>query len=360
MKNIKNQNFNNQNAIIRVDFNCPIKNGKVLDSFRIDQTIETFRYLLNSGIKKVIVLTHLGRPKSKYELDLSLKPVVAYFKEKMISLGFYNLKIKLLDYNDDFSKCLLQAQAAENGIVFFENIRFWDKEKQGDEKFSRQIAGLGVKYINDAFSVCHRNHASVTGVAQILPSYSGLLLSREIEEINQAIENPQRPAIAIVGGAKLDTKIPVLEALIKKYDKILVGGLVAVELEKNKEKLDSDIKKNLGKKIILPLGYMDKDKKDIDLESAQKFAQIIQQAKTILWNGPLGKFEEKPYHKGSQVVGKAVAQSNAYKITGGGETNELLKLLGVFEKIDFISTGGGAMLQYIGGEKLPGIEVLRN
>ncbi|MBU2025602.1 MAG: phosphoglycerate kinase [Patescibacteria group bacterium] len=357
LKTLKDINLSGKNVILRVDFNCPIKNQKVLNTFRMDMTIETFRYLLDKKAGKIIVLTHLGRPQGRPAAEFSLKPIVEIFKKRMAGLGSGKEEVKLIDYNKDIRRCVKQAQAIKQGVVFLENIRFWEEEEQGDEKFSQELAGLGELYVNDAFSVCHRSHSSVTGIAKVIPARAGLLLEEELKKITEAVENPKRPAAAIVGGAKLETKIPILEHLAKKYDKVLVGGLIAVEL--CREKAREVLEKLPRDKVILPGGYVDSGRHDIDEESAQRFSRELEGAGTILWNGPMGMFEKEPFDQGSRIVGQAVVGSGAYTLAGGGETIEMLETFGLLEKMDFVSTGGGAMLEYIGGKKLPGIEILK-
>ncbi|MBD3238801.1 MAG: phosphoglycerate kinase [Candidatus Moranbacteria bacterium] len=358
IKNILGLNLARTNVILRVDFNCPIEKDQVLDSFRIDQTLKTFAYLLNAGVNKIVVITHLGRPQGAYDLNYSIKPVVNYFKQSIHKIGFPD-QVELIDYQESIQENLSQAQASTSRIVFLENIRFWKQEKQPSLEFAKLIANLGFVFINDAFGASHRNHVSVATLGHYLPAYAGLLVKQEIDQIQYILENPERPALAIVGGAKLETKIPVLKLLVRKYDQVLVGGLIAVEIQKNPAKLKQELNASQIKKIILPQGYSDQSQKDIDSETIQLFCDYIEKAKTILWNGPMGKFEEKPYDQGSLTVAKAVAQSKAYKIAGGGETNDLLDQAQVFQQMDFVSTGGGAMLEYISGSKLPGLEILK-
>lgn len=344
-------------VLLRVDFNCPTKDGNLLDTFRIDRTIPTVLRLLENGAEKIIILSHLGRPDGKFSKDFSLEPVARYFSERLAEGNSpATAEAALVPYNADINVCLEQVAAAPSGIVFLENIRFWAEEEAGDKAFAQKLAAAADVFVNDAFSACHRAHASITGIPQNIPGYAGLLLAEEITQIGKAVENPAHPAVAIVGGAKLETKMPVLEKLAAKYDKVLVGGLIAVELEKdeaNRAKLPSDV-------VVLPTGYVDQEKRDIDQKSAEAFAGIIKEAKTILWNGPMGKFEEQPFDLATKVVGQAVAENSAaYVVVGGGETIEALNAVGIFKEVDFVSTGGGAMLEFIGGAELPGIAALK-
>jgi phosphoglycerate kinase len=359
IKSIRNTNlsFAKRAVILRVDFNCPIKQGQVLDDFRIEQAIKTVVFLINAGVEKIVMISHLGRPKGSYNLNYTLRPVIANFSEKLTKMGLERMPIEMIDYSLELNSSIKEILSLEKGIVFLENIRFWSEEEKGDEEFAKKLANLGSVFINDAFGVSHRDHASVSKLAKFLPAYAGILLEDEIQNVRQAVKNPQRPAIAIVGGAKLETKIPVLKTLVKKYDKILIGGLSAVELRQNK-RLFNEISKGYQDKLVLAKGFVGKGDLDIDKKTIKEFEEIIKSAKTILWNGPMGKFEEKPYHKGSKGVAKAIAKADAFTITGGGETNDMLKEFGTFDDMSFISTGGGAMLELISGNKMPGIEGL--
>lgn len=359
LKTIDKNDVSNKTVVLRVDFNCPIKKGQVLDTYRIDRSLDTIQYLFNNGVKKIVILAHLGRPNGKFKKSLSLAPIVAVFANRMADFGLGDFNIKLLKYKKDVGECVAEANKIKNRVTFLPNIRFWKEEIENNEDFSKKLAELGEIFVNDAFSVAHRLHASVVGIPKYLPSYAGFLLATEVKQIEETIKHPVSPAVAVIGGVKLETKIPVLKSLAKNYDKILVGGLIAVELQKESPAAKELLKHFSAGKLILPLGYKDEKKRDINEETAQKFAKIIASAKTILWNGPLGKFEEAPFDKGSKIVGQAVAESKAYTMAGGGETNALLKILGIFDKIDFVSTGGGAMLKLIGEGELPGVKVLR-
>ena len=357
LKTIHNIDVRGKAVVLRVDFNCPTEKGKLLDTFRIDRTIPTVKHLLGKGAEKIVIISHLGRPDGAFQKDFSLAPIVRYFSEHLAEGVSLAAEATLVPHDADIKKCIEDVAKIFRGIVFLENIRFWKEEEAGDEGFAGQLAGMGEIFVNDAFSACHRAHASISGIPKYIPGYAGLLLAEEIEQIGRAVEDPARPAVAIVGGAKLETKMPVLKKLAEKYDKVLVGGLIAVEL-------DSDAKSRAelpGEVVILPTGYVDDKKRDIDQTSAEVFAEIIKGAKTILWNGPMGKFEEKPFDYATKVVGDAVAEANknAYTVIGGGETIEAANMAGIFDKVDFVSTGGGAMLELIGGAKLPGIEALK-
>jgi phosphoglycerate kinase len=273
---------------------------------------------------------------------------------------------------------------SESLVVLWENIRFWPEEEKNSIAFARALVKGQDIFINEAFSASHRAHASIVGTAELLPAYAGLRLAEEVREIFQLMTRKASPSVAIVGGAKIETKIPVLKALAKYYDKIILGGKVAIEygelmdeVLKNSDpetrlreasdgqansglKVQDDKNARWNKKIILPSDYLGKDKFDIDEKSALEFAKIIRSAKKILWNGPMGKFEDKKYRLGSKIVAQAVVKNKkALRLSGGGDTVELLEELRLQRQAGFVSTGGGAMLDYIAYGTLPGIEKLK-
>jgi phosphoglycerate kinase len=238
----------------------------------------------------------------------------------------------------------------ENEILLLENVRFYPGDEINDEEFSRKLAEGFEIFVNDAFAVCHRNQASVTGVTKFLPSFAGLRLQKEIEEMEKIKNDFTRPAVAIIGGAKIETKLPVIKFFEAKYENVLVGGKIA------NEALDQKIE--FSEKVILPVDFID-DRLDIGPKTLDNFKKIIFTAKTIVWNGPTGKFEDEKYALSTNEVLKSVLESNAYKVVGGGETLEVLEKNKVMDKIDFVSTGGGAMLEYLSGKPMPGIDALK-
>ncbi|HEX7586359.1 MAG TPA: phosphoglycerate kinase, partial [Patescibacteria group bacterium] len=223
-------------------------------------------------------------------------------------------------------------------------------EEKNDSEFAAALSENFDVFVNDAFSVCHRDQASVTGVAKILPSYAGLWLKKEIENLDKIKKNPAKPAVAIIGGAKIETKLPLIKKFEETYDHILVGGKIANEA--------MDQKIQFSSKVILPLDLAE-DRLDIGPKTIEKFKEIISLAKTIVWNGPMGKFEEKPYNIGTEEILETVIKSGAFTLMGGGESAQILEENNAMDKISFVSTGGGAMLEYLSGNKLPGIEVLK-
>ena len=239
-------------------------------------------------------------------------------------------------------------------IALLENLRFYKQEQENDLEFAKKLAKLGDVYVNDAFAVCHRKHASVIGIPKFLPSCAGILLEREIRVLQKIMRNPEKPLIAIIGGKKVETKINFIDKISRIADFVLIGNLLRDELKEKKIKL------RFSKKIIFAIDGILSDKKELDIgpKTIKIFKEKITTAKTIFWNGPLGKTEEKKFAKGSLVIAKAIIKSNAYSLAGGGETIAFLKQQDLIDEFDYISTGGGAMLEFLSNEPLPGLEVL--
>ncbi len=283
---------------MRCDFNVPLdEKGAILDDFRIKQTLPTIRYLFKRGAK-IILISHLGRP-SGIDSRYSLKPVERRLEE------------------------LLKQK-----ITLLENLRFNKGEQENSKDFAQELAKLGDIYINDAFSVCHRKHASIVSLPKLLPSAAGLLLQKEVKMLSRIIEKPKRPLVVIIGGVKAKTKRKLLKKFQEQADHLLLGGKIG------------------GPGL------------DIAPKTIKQFSEIIKNAKTILWSGPLGKIEDKRYMKGSLAVAKAIIKSSAFSVVGGGDTNAFLAKHGLRDKFGYVSTGGGAMLEFLSGNKLPGLEAL--
>jgi len=353
MKKIQEAQLENKKVLLRVDFNVALENGRVKEGFKIAATKETVEYLLEKKAK-VALISHLGRPAHIATQNVAGKP--EGFDEKLslsqITDDVQNiLGVKIKFINDCLGESIEENlnNLKDDEILLLENVRFYSGDEENDNDFSQKLSDGFDIFVNDAFSVCHRDQASVTGVAEILPSYAGLRLQKEIEEMEKIKNSFERPAVAIIGGAKIETKLPVIKFFEEKYDYVLVGGKIA------NEALDQKIE--FSKKVILPTDFID-DRLDIGEKTLTKFKEIISQAKAIVWNGPTGKFEEEKYAVSSNEVLRAVLNSEAYTIVGGGETLEILEKNNAIDKISFVSTGGGAMLKYLGGEKMPGIEAL--
>ncbi|MFA6383247.1 MAG: phosphoglycerate kinase [Parcubacteria group bacterium] len=342
MRKIQDADVKNKKVLVRADFNVTVENGKSKETFKIAACKESIKYLLGKGAK-VALISHLGRPDGKINPEFSLGQI----KNEIEAI--LEVKIKFIDdcVGEKVGVGLDSLLGGEAALL--ENVRFYPGEEANDNQFSKSLAYNFDIFINDAFSVSHRDQASVTGVTKFLPSYAGFWLQKEIENLDKAKNNPEHPAVAIIGGAKIETKLPVIGKLEENYDFVLVGGKIANEAK------DQDM--SFSEKVILPIDYAG-DRLDIGPETIKKFKEIIAFAKTIVWNGPLGKFEEKPYDTGTNEVLKAVMESGAFVLMGGGESVEILEEQDAMEKISFVSTGGGAMLEYMSGKELPGIKAL--
>jgi len=328
-------------VIVRCDFNCPLScSGEIIDDFRIKASIPTIKYLVEKKAK-VILISHLGRPEGNVIENLRLSGVA-----KSLS-SYLNFPVKktmdcISDKTRETAESLLPKE-----VLLLENLRFYKEEKLNDENFAKKLSLFADIYINDAFGVCHRKHASVSKITNFLPSFSGLLLEKEVKTLTEVTKNPKRPLIAIFGGAKIETKKSVINKFLEIADFVLVGGKIAREVDFSNSKL------------VLATDYIGGGL-DIGPETQKKFKELISTAGTIVWNGPMGYFEKKEYEMGTIEIAQAIFKNNGFKIAGGGETLYVISKYNAFEKIDFISTGGGAMLKFLAGENLPGIIPLKN
>ncbi len=340
MKSLKDFEVAGKRVLVRCDFNVPMDHqGNILDDFRIQKSLPTIEYLVRNKAK-VILMTHLGNPGGKIDTSLKLDSV----KEKLSEL----LGEPVIKANDCIGE-EVKAEAAglkEGQVLLLENLRFHEGEEQNDMEFSKELAELGQMYINDAFSESHRAYASMVGVLQYLPHGAGLLLEEEVKNLRKVLENPEHPLVVLVGGAKAETKAKFIGNISKVADVVLVNGLIKKELSRSPENL-------MG-----PEG--DLEALDIDQETIDAFSAKISTAQTVVWNGPFGKFEDGQHAKGTRALAKAVIESGAFSVVGGGETIEFLGQEGMLDQFSHVSTGGGAMLDYLSGEKLPGLKALEN
>ncbi len=341
----------NKRVLLRVDFNVSMTNNSlsISDDARIKQSLPTIQKLLEKN-NKLILVSHLGRPTGR-DSKFSLKIVA----DKLQSF-LPNNKVTLID---DFTD--LPPQQPDE-IFLLENIRFYPEEKSNDPKFAKKLAGLADIYVNDAFGVSHRQDTSVVGIPKLLPSYGGLLLKKELEMISKVIDNPQKPFIAIIGGIKAETKLKFIERLKSLADYILIGsGLIKDIPADQKIILPLDVVNEKGEvKKISELKPEDKAL-DIGPETEARFGSLIGQAKTIVWNGPVGNFENENFRRGTEFIYYAITQNTtAHSVVGGGETIAAISKEEYLEKITHLSTGGGAMLEYIENGTLPGIEALKH
>lgn len=389
MKSIKNiENIKNKRVILRLDLNVPIKNGKITDANRIDKVMPTIEFLLKKKAK-IIIISHVGRPKGKIVKELSLDLVSLYIKSKIkkeVSL----LKENIFNLNkEDIFK------SSKNEVILLENIRFYPEEEANDDKFSKKLASLGEIYVNDAFSCSHRNHASVSKITKYLPSYSGIQIKTEVDALNKITSEIKKPITCIIGGSKISTKINIIKNLIPKFDSIIIVGAMANNIfkfkglsigksvyekdidnliqeiftyaEKNKCKIyfPKDVK--IGKKLndkSYEKDFKDIEDDDIILDVGRKtlleIKKIIDDSSTILWNGPLGYFENENFSLGSVEVAKYIANrgNKIFSVVGGGDTVAVINSLNMKDKFNFVSTAGGAFLEYLEGKVLPGIKAL--
>lgn len=341
LKKIQDADVAGKKVLLRVDFNVSIENERVKENFKILAAKETIDYLLGKNCR-VTLMSHFGRPKGEANPDFSLSQLVA--DAEII------LAQKIIFVPDCIGEKVKKAlESTSEEILLLENVRFHSGDEDNDVEFSEKLAENFDCFVNDAFSVSHRDHASVTGIAKFLPSYAGFRLQEEIAEMMIIKEHPVHPAVAIIGGAKIETKLPVIKFFEENYDYVLVGGKIA------NEAIDQKIE--FSDKVILPFDFVD-DRRDIGPKTLEKFREIISKAKTIAWNGPTGKFEDEKYAISSNAVLEAVVSSGAFVLVGGGETLEILERNDAMDRISFVSTGGGAMLDFLSGKKMPGIEAL--
>jgi phosphoglycerate kinase len=405
IKYLKSSSIKNKTVLLRVDVNVPLDNGKVSDSFRIEQVIPTIEHLQKNG-NKIIICGHLGRPEGKKNAKYSLKPV-AELLANLLNIKFVETDGRipnygiphLIFYTGNFieDKHQKEIQSVESkDITLLENLRFYAGEEENDAMFAKKLAELADVYVNDAFGVDHRKAASVAAITKYLPSYCGLLLEKEIKSLDAVLKSVRHPFIVMTGGIKLSEKVGALENLGEKADKILVGGGVAnlmfkakgyevglSKIEESELKTAWKIEKNFKNKLMLPLDVvvvnekMDKNsirvcapheigKREQILDAGPKtilaYATELKKAKTIVWSGPLGLFEKKPFDMATMSLARViggVAGRHAFALAGGGDTVDAIRQAHQFEHMDHVSTGGGAMLEYLAGKKLPGIEALK-
>jgi phosphoglycerate kinase len=387
-KTLQDVSVENKRVLVRCDFNVPLDdNRRITDDLRIQAALPTIRYLLEHNAA-VILCSHLGRPKGQAVDALRLDPVADRLTEL---LGIPVKKVNTVVGKDAREA----AQAMRPGeVLLLENTRFEAGDEKNDAELSRQLAGMADLFVNDAFGAAHRAHASTAGVAEFLPSVSGFLMGREIEVLGAALNAPVRPLVVILGGAKISDKIGVIENLLTKADSILVGGGMANTffasqgyemgdslVEKDSIETASDLMSRAGDTLILPVDAVIADAfsadarsrvvrpegvepgwriLDIGPDTVQLFSDIIADAGTIIWNGPMGVFELKPFATGTFEIAKALAASSAMTIVGGGDSASAVEQSGVAERIGHISTGGGASLEFLEGLELPGVAALED
>jgi phosphoglycerate kinase len=345
IKKIQDADVQGKKVIVRVDFNISIDETKDVKSpYKLRAAQETIEHLLHSGATHVALLTHFGRPDAKDDPDNSVQNI-ADDVERILGR-------KVVFVQDCIGEKVVDALVSTDPgtILLLENVRFYAEEEIDDASFASALCTPFDIYVNEAFAVSHRKHASVHAITRCLDAYAGLWLQKELDNLEKVKNDPDHPAVAIIGGAKIETKIPVINELAKKYDKVLVGGRTAVEAQEQNL--------ILGDNVILPVDFTDQCY-DIGPQTIERFCQEIATARTIVWNGPMGKIEDDEYKKGTlALIEKIISNTEAYSLIGGGESVQMAEESGLMEKFSFVSTGGGATLVYLGGEEMPGIDVL--
>lgn len=385
---LKDIDLKNKVVLVRADFNVPLDADlKITDDFRIQSTLPSLRYILDNGAKKLVIMSHLGRPDGKVVAKYSLKPVAVCLKEL--------LGQDVLFLNDCVGDNIKQEiNQSKEKVILLENLRYHAEEEANDANFAKQLASLADIFVNDAFGTAHRAHASCEGVTHFLKSAAGFLLDKEIKYLGGAVSNPEKPFMVILGGAKVSDKIGIIEHLLPKCDAIIVGGGMAYTFLKaqgkqignsklEKEKLDLaksilDQAKKLNKEILLPVDHLVVDNIDVNAKTEivgenipdgkiavdigpktiKLFEDKLKAAKTIVWNGPLGIFEMDAFSKGTFEVAKFIANLKAVSIIGGADTAAAIAKFKLEDKMTHISTGGGASLEFLEGKTLPGIAAL--
>ena len=391
MKSITEEsNLENKRVLLRLDLNVPIKNQVIQDETRILKILPVINFLIEKKAK-IIIISHVGRPKGKVQKELSLNPICENLKSKL------NKDIKLISKNIYEIKTGDLFNSSNEEILFLENIRFYNEEEKNDEDFSKQLASLADLYVNDAFSCSHRAHASVCKITEFLPSYSGLQLDTEIQALKKVTSEIKKPVTCIIGGSKISTKIGIIKNLIPKFDSIIiVGGMANNILEYNGHLIGKSIKegnckdiideifktsKKFNCSIVYPedvvvgknltdapkiklLNEIENDDLILDIgpKTIEKIKLIIENSKTLLWNGPAGYFENINFANGSFEIAKKIVEKNKnnsiYSVAGGGDTIAVLNQIDAVDKFNFVSTAGGAFLEYLEGKDLPGITAL--
>lgn len=367
---------------VRCDYDVAMRNGVIENDYRIRESLSTLKFILRAG-GRIRIIAHAGRPEGKRVSALSMSPIMEDLSRM--------LKKRIVFISDPASAHEWKQYNDSADILFFENIRFWKGEEKNDHGFANMLSRWGDIYVNEAFANCHRNHASMVALPQLLPSYAGLHTEKEVSALLQARENPPHPFIALLGGAKLETKVPVIRRFLKDADGVLVGGAVANALlfmrgfsvgksmvyGQKKESIPrwvyskkmhlpcdvavTDERKSKERDRICAVGDVAKNEyiMDIGPQSIRDFSEQIRKARMIVWNGPLGLAEMDRFAKGTIGVAKAIRDTRAIKIIGGGDTISILEQQGALKGFTHVSTGGGAMLEFLAGKKLPGIEALR-
>ena len=389
-KTVKDIDVSGKRVLVRCDFNVPMKDGRITDDIRITSALPTVRYLMENNAK-VILMSHMGRPKGEPKPEFSLKPVADRLSELLGKDVIFAASDKVIDDNVKAAADAL----ADGQVMLLENVRYRAEETKNQEPFTGELAQLGEIFVNDAFGTAHRAHCSTAGLAEYMPSVSGFLIEKEVKFLGDALEAPKRPFVAIMGGAKVGDKIPVIENLLKKVDTLIIGGGMSYTFFKamgyeigtsilDEESIDLAAElmrkaEEAGVELMLPVdtvcavkfaddsekGVFDRDKipadmmgMDIGPKTIEAYKAVIAQAETVVWNGPAGVFEMPNFAEGTRAIAQALAESGAVTIIGGGDSAAAVEQFGYADKMTHISTGGGASLEFLEGKELPGIACL--
>ena len=387
MKTLRDMDLKGKKVFIRVDYNVPIENGKITDDTRIVESFPTIEYVVKS-MGKVILCSHLGRPKGKRVPEYSLRPVYEYLKSRL------SVPVKFLEDINSPEADELVSELKEGEILLLENIRFYPGETKNDPELAKRLAEFADVFVNDAFSVSHRAHASVVGIAEIVEEKGiGFQMEKELKYLSKIVGKPDRPFYAVIGGSKVSTKIGVLKSLLNKIDKLLIGGAMAntflaakglsvgesfveeeyVEVAREiiKEAKEKEVKIYLPVDVVVEsedggireteIRDVNEDEKiyDIGSNTIELFSLALEDAATVVWNGPLGLFEKSPFHRGTVRLAYIIASLGCTTIAGGGDTIAAIKLAGVETAFSYVSTAGGAFLEYLEGKELPGLVALK-
>jgi phosphoglycerate kinase len=383
---LKDFDFNNKRVLLRVDYNTPLdEDGNVLDDKRIRLTLPTINYLLGKNAS-LIIITHVGRPKGEIKENLRTTDIAKVLSKLL------KKPIKKMDYCIGSEVEYAVSHIKPGEIIMLENIRFYPEEKEENEEFAKKLAGYADVYVNDAFANCHRAHTSMTIIPKFLPSFAGLLVEKEVKNITKIIQDPEKPFIAVLGGVKLETKLPIINNIINKVDSILLGGamvftfLKAQNFNIGKSKCEEEfvdkareLLKKYNEKITLPTDLVVAEKiekgaknkivsineipenwfgVDLGQDTINKFKNILEEAKTVLWNGTLGVNEIEPFNKATDEVAKKIAELSSTTVVGGGDTVAMINKLKLEDKITLVSSGGGAFLTFFSGGEMPALKAL--
>jgi phosphoglycerate kinase len=389
LQTVKDMDLQGKRVLIRVDFNVPLKDGEVTDDTRIRSALPTVQYILDQSQSSLVVMSHFGRPKGKKDMTFSMAPIAKRFEQLL------GRPVKLAsDVVGDAVKA--EVSSLKSGeVLLLENVRFYPGEEANDPEFAQQLASFGEVYVNDAFGTAHRAHASTEGVAHYLPAAAGFLIEKEVQFFAPLLENPEKPFVAVIGGSKVSSKISVLESLAKTCDAIVIGGGMAYTFLKvqghtiGKSLLEEDYLEvaqsfldaahQKGLRVILPLDHVCAEEfsesaapvaidgpdipdnligMDVGPKTLQAVEQELKQARSIVWNGPMGVFEFDAFAHGTEMVANMIADCDGTTVVGGGDSVAAVNKFGLADRIDHVSTGGGASLEFLEGRVLPGIKAL--